>query len=70
MVQSLAEEEEPPFIITLFNIALNQIAVPSRNILRPAYPNSMLTPPRNSMQLRSTSSNIPRVKTKARTHAF
>ena len=40
---------------------------------QPAYLNSMLTPARNSRQLRSTSSNplyIPRVKTKAETRAF
>ena len=40
---------------------------------QPAYLNSMLTPTRNSRQLRSTSSNplyIPRVKTKAGTRAF
>ena len=39
----------------------------------PAYLNSMLTPARNSRQLRSTSSNplyIPRVKTKVGTQAF
>ena len=38
-----------------------------------AYLNSIITPPRNSRQLRSTSSNplyIPRVKTKAETRAF
>jgi len=40
---------------------------------QPAYINSMLTPARNSRQLRPTSSNplyIPRVKTKAGTRAF
>ena len=40
---------------------------------QPTYLNSMLTPARNSRELRSTSSNplyIPRVKTKAGTRAF
>ena len=40
---------------------------------QPTYQNSMLTPARNSRELRSTSTNplyIPRVKTKAGTRAF
>ena len=49
------------------------IAYQALSSTQPAYLNSMLTPTRNSRQLRSTSSNplhIPRVKTKAGTRAF
>ena len=49
------------------------IAYQALSSTQPAYLNSMLTPTRNSRQLRSTSSNplyIPRVKTKAGTQAF
>ena len=49
------------------------IAYQALSSTQPAYLNSMLTPPRNSGQLRSTTSNplyIPRVKTKAGTRAF
>ena len=49
------------------------IAYQTLSSTQPAYLNSMLTPARNSRQLRSTCSNplyIPRVKTKAGTRAF
>ena len=49
------------------------IAYQALSSTQPAYLNSMLTPARNSRQLRSTSSNplyIPWVKTKAGTRAF
>ena len=49
------------------------IAYQALSSTQPAYLNSMLTPARNSRQLRSTSSNplyIPRVKTNAGTRAF
>ena len=49
------------------------VAYQALSSTQPAYLNSMLTPTRNSRQLRSTSSNplyIPRVKTKAGTRAF
>ena len=49
------------------------IAYQALSSTQSAYLNSMLTPARNSRQLRSTSSNplyIPRVKTKAGTRAF
>ena len=49
------------------------IAYQALSSTQPAYLNSMLTPTRNSRQLRSTSSNplyIPQVKTKAGTRAF
>ena len=49
------------------------IAYQALSSTRPAYLNAMLTPARNSRQLRSTSSNplyIPWVKTKAGTRAF
>ena len=49
------------------------IAYQALSSTQPAYLNSMLTPTRNSRQLRLTSSNplyIPRVKTKAGTQAF
>ena len=49
------------------------IAYQALSSTQPAYLNSMLTPTRNSRQLRSTNSNplyIPRVKTKAGTRAF
>ena len=49
------------------------VAFQARSSTQPAYLNSILTPVRNSRQLRSTSSNplyIPRVKTKAGTRAF
>ena len=50
-----------------------RIAYQALSSTQPAYLNSMLTPARNSKQLRSTCSNplyIPRVKTKAGTRAF
>ena len=49
------------------------IACQALSSTQPAYLNSMLTPARNTRQLRSTSCNplyIPRVKTKAGTRAF
>ena len=49
------------------------IAYQALSSTKPEYLNSMLTPARNSRQLRSTSSNplyIPRVKTNAGTRAF
>ena len=49
------------------------IAYQALSSTQPAYQNSMLTPARNSRQLRLTSSNplyIPRVKTKAGTRDF
>ena len=55
----------------IFNICT--IGYQALSSTQPTYLNSMLTPARNSRQLRSTSSNplyIPRVKTKAGTRAF
>ena len=49
------------------------VAYQALSYKQPAYLNSMLTPTRNSRQLRLTSSNplyIPRVKTKAGTRDF
>ena len=58
-----------------YRIILNifKVAYQALSSTLPAYLNSMLTPARNSRQLRSTSSNplyIPRVKTKVGTQAF
>ena len=52
---------------------IGTIAYQALSSTQPAYLNSMLTPARNSRQLRSTTSNplyIPRVKTNAGTRAF
>ena len=57
--------------VVIFKICT--IAYQALSSTQPAYINSILTPARNSRQLRSTSSNplnIPRVKTKAGTRAF
>ena len=54
-------------------IKIRTIAYQALSSTQPAYLTSMLTPARNSRQLRSSSSNplyIPRVKTKAGTRAF
>ena len=56
-----------------FMVGKQTIAYQALSSTQPAYLNSMLTPTRNSRQLRSTSSNplhIPRVKTKPGTRAF
>ena len=58
-----------------YRIIFNFFTIPYQALssTQPAYLNSMLTPARNSRQLRSTSSNplyIPQVKMKAGTRAF
>ena len=62
-----------PLLLNWFKRKINKPLKDDISSTQPAYLNSMLTPARNSRQLRSTSSNplyIPRVKTKAGTRAF